>query len=33
MTSADMLRVMREGDVALAQCEARRRLLADAWPR
>ncbi|MBB3691441.1 hypothetical protein FHY05_000048 [Sphingomonas sp. BK580] len=33
MSSADMLRAMREGDVSLAECDARRQLLVDAWPK
>ncbi len=33
MTSADAERAIRLGDIVLAECEARRRLLAEAWPK
>ncbi|MCT8003317.1 hypothetical protein NZL82_15680 [Sphingomonas sanguinis] len=32
MSSADAERAIRNGDIALAACEAKRRLLWSAWP-
>jgi hypothetical protein len=33
LSSADVERVIRLSDAAVAQCEAKRRLLIDAWPK
>jgi len=32
MSRADAERAIREGDIALEECERKRRLLWDAWP-
>jgi hypothetical protein len=33
MTSADTEGAIRQGDVDLAECDAKRQLLVDAWPK
>jgi hypothetical protein len=33
MTSADAEAALRTGDVDLAECDAKRQLLIDAWPK
>jgi hypothetical protein len=33
LSSADVEAIIRDADISVAQCEAKRRLLLDAWPK